>query len=100
MTKSTRVEFELLGQRFTVKSEAPPEYVRQLVTHVEQTIREVAGEGKQDPVKLAVLAALYIADELFRARETRSREAGEAARRVRALVQLLDQAAPPSALPS
>lgn len=98
MTKGTRVEFELLGQRFTVKSEAPADYVRELVAHVERTVSELRGEGNQDPVKLAVLAALYIADELFRAREARSQEAGEAARRVGALVQLLDKVAPPSTL--
>lgn len=99
MTKAARVEFELLGQRFTVKSEAPPEYVRKLVAHVERTIRELQGEG-QDPVKLAVLAALYITDELFRLREARSQEAGETVERVSALVQLLDRVAPPSPLSS
>ena len=98
MTTAARVEFELLGQRFAVRSEAAPEYVRELVAHVERTIKEVAGEGSQDPLKLAVLAALYITDELFRAREARSREAGDAAQRVGALVRLLDQVAPPSSL--
>ena len=100
MTKAARVEFELLGQRFTVKSEAPPEYVRKLVAHVERTIRERQGEGGQDPVKLAVLAALYITDELFRLREARSQESGEAAQRVGALVELLDKVVPPSPLSS
>ncbi len=100
MTNAARVEFELLGQRFTVRSEASPEYVRELVAHVERTIRELQGEGTQDPVKLALLAALYITDELFRVREAQSREAGEAARRVGALLRLLDQVAPPSPLSS
>ncbi|MBI4611562.1 MAG: cell division protein ZapA [Candidatus Rokubacteria bacterium] len=100
MTTAARVEFELLGQRFAVRSEAAPEYVRELVAHVERTIKEVAGEGSQDPLKLAVLAALYITDELFRVREAGSKEAGDAARRVGALVRLLDQVVPPSPLSS
>ncbi len=100
MSQATRVEFELLGQRFAVKSEASPEYVRELVAPVERTIRELKGEGNQDPVKLAVLAALYITDELFRVREARSLETGDAARRVGALVRLLEQVAPPSPLSS
>ncbi len=98
MTSANRVEFELLGQRFTVRSEARPEYVRVLVAHVERTIRELTGEGNRDPVKLAVLAALYITDELFRVRESRSQEVEDAAGRVGALVRLLDQVAPPSPL--
>ncbi len=100
MTNTARVEFELLGQRFTVRSEASPEYVRELVAHLERTIRELQDEGNQDPLKLALLAALYITDELFRVREAQSHEAGDAARRVGALVQLLDQVAPPSSLSS
>lgn len=98
MTRAARVEFELLGRRFTVKSEARPEYVRELVSHVEQTIKEIATAENQDPVKLAVLAALYISDELFRTREARSQDAVEAARRVAALVELLDTVTPSSPL--
>ena len=98
MSADARVEFELLGQRFTVRSEAPPEYVRQLVAHVEQTIKGLEGPGTQDSLKLAVLAALYVTDELFRFRETRSQETGDVARRVGALVELLEQVAPPSSL--
>ena len=100
MTKAARVEFELLGQRFTVKSEAPLEYVRELVAHVERTIRELKGEGSQDPTKLAVLAAFYITDELFHARETRSQETADVTQRVGALVELLDKLAPSSPLSS
>ena len=100
MSTPARVEFELLGQRFTVRSEAPPEYVRRLVAHVEQTIKTVRGAESQDPLKLAVLAALYITDELIRFREARNQETGDVARRVSALVELLDQAAPPSPLSS
>lgn len=98
MTNPARVEFELLGRRFTVKSEAPPEYVREMVAHVERTLKGLKGEGSHDPVKLAVLAALYITDELHRAREARSQEAREAAKRVGALIELLDNVAPPSPL--
>lgn len=98
MTRAARVEFELLGRRFTVKSEARPEYVRELVSHVERTIKEIATAENQDPVKLAVLAALYISDELFRTREARSQDAVEAARRVAALVELLDTVTPSSPL--
>ena len=97
MTKPNRVEFNLLGQKYTIKSEAAPEYVRKLVAHVEKIVRQIQGEGApQDPQKLAVLAAFYIADELFQSREG-SRQTEAAAERVGALLELLDKVAPPSA---
>ncbi len=89
-----RVEFNLLGQRFAIKSDAAPEYVKQLVAHVEKIIKQIqSGGAPQDPQKVAVLAALYIADELFQSREG-SRNTEE---RVGALLELLDKVAPPSA---
>ncbi|MFQ5896847.1 MAG: cell division protein ZapA [Candidatus Methylomirabilia bacterium] len=100
MKKFTRIDIELLGQRFTLTSEAPPEYVHRLVAHVDRTVKELAAEETQDPVKRTILAALYIADELFRAREAQSQEAEDAAKRVGVLIQLLDIVAPPAPLSS
>lgn len=98
MTKPNRVEFNLLGQKYTIKSEAAPEYVRKLVAHVEKIVKQIQGErAPQDPQKLAVLAALYIADELFQSRDTRRQSEGAAVERVGALLELLDKVAPPSA---
>ena len=65
-----RVEFEILGQKYTVRSEASPEYVRKLVDYLDATLRDLdPGGGGQEPTKLSILAALHVTDELFRARE-------------------------------
>lgn len=97
MTKTNRVEFELLGQKYAIRSDATPEYVRQLVAHLEKTIKQIQKEGgPQDPQKLAVLAAFYIADELFRSRDASRQKEGAAAERVGALLQLLEKTSPPS----
>lgn len=98
MSKPNRVEFNLLGQHYAIKSDAAPEYVRDLVAHVEKIIKQIQGGGApQDPQKVAVLAALYIADELFQGREGSRKTEGAAVDRVGALLQLLDKVAPPSA---
>ncbi len=98
MSKTNRVEFELLGQTYVIRSDATPEYVRQLVAHVEKTIKQIqAGGGPQDPQKLAVLAAFYIADELFQSRDGSRRSEGAAAERLGALLDLLEKSSPPSA---
>lgn len=97
MTKTNRVEFELLGQKYAIRSDATPEYVRQLVAHVEKTVKQIQAEGgPKDPQKLAVLAAFYIADELFQTRDASRRKDGAAAERVGALLELLEKTARPS----
>ena len=97
MTEANRVGFTLLGRRYAIRSEAAPEYVRELVAHVEQVVRQIQAEGgPQDPQKLAVLAALYIADELFRGRDDYRQREGATAERVGALLELLDTCAPSS----
>lgn len=97
MTKTNRVEFELLGQKYAIRSDATPDYVRRLVAHVEKTIKQIKTEGgPQDPQKLAVLAAFYITDELFRSRDTSRQTEGAAAERLGALLELLEKTARPS----
>ena len=69
MSETQRVEVEILGQKYTIRSEADPKYVRELAAYVEKRVKGVEGQVRgQDPVKALALAALYIADELFRAR--------------------------------
>ncbi len=95
MTEARRVDVEILGQRYAIRSEAPPDYVHQLVGYLESRVKEIRGEAPgQDPVKFLVLAALDITDELFRLRDERSRSEDDATARVGALLDLLDTVVP------
>ena len=96
MTEPTRVDVEILGQRYAIRSGAPPDYVRQLVDYLESRVKEIRGEAAgQDPGKFLVLAALDITDELFRLRDDRTRSDGDASARVGALLRLLESVVPP-----
>lgn len=95
---ATRVELLLLGQRLTVRTEAPAEHVQRLAAFLEARVNELKDAGVRDPMTALTLAALDIADELFRAREDRSRET-EVRARLGALVALLDEVAPPGGEP-
>ncbi len=88
-----RVEVKLLGQTLVVRSAAPPEYLASLATYVEERVGALQRAGVRDPTTALALAALDIADELFRARDDRSREAGQIEDRIGALVALLEQIA-------
>jgi cell division protein ZapA (FtsZ GTPase activity inhibitor) len=94
--RPTRVEVELLGQRYTIRSEASPDYVSRLVRYVEDKIAALGGDPAQDPFKRLALVTLYLADELFRARDEQARAAGDVNARVDTLIELLDQAARPT----
>ena len=69
--KTAAVHVEIFGQSYTVRAGTEPGYVEQLAGFVDSQMREVSrGAGAVDTVRIAVLAALNIADELF---QTRSR---------------------------
>jgi cell division protein ZapA (FtsZ GTPase activity inhibitor) len=89
-----RVELSLLGQTLTVRTEASPEYVRQLAVYLEDRVAELARGGIKDTLAALTLAALDITDELFRAREDRARQDGDVNTRLSALVDILERMAP------
>ena len=64
------VDVEIFGGKYTIKGDADPEYVRQLARYVDDKMRMLARKspGTANPQKIAVLAALNIADEFHRAR--------------------------------
>ncbi len=95
MSEAHRVEVEILGQKYTIRSEADPKYVRDLAAYVEQRAKSVEGQVRgQDPVKALALSALYIADELFRVREELAGYEGEVPKRIGAMISVLEAIAP------
>jgi cell division protein ZapA (FtsZ GTPase activity inhibitor) len=94
-----RVELSLLGQALTIRTEATPEYVRQLASYLEERVNELTTGGIKDPMAALTLAALDITDELFRVREDRARQDGDVNTRLGALVEILDRLAPGSPPP-
>jgi cell division protein ZapA (FtsZ GTPase activity inhibitor) len=94
-----RVELSLLGQTLTVRTEAPPEYVRRLAAYLEERVTELRTAGIKDPLASLTLAALDITDELFRVREDKTRQDGDVDTRLGALVDILERLGPDTAPP-
>ena len=90
MSESTRVEISLLGQTLTVRTEASADYVRSLAKYLEDRVATMKRGGIRDGNAALILAALDIADELFRARDDVSRREGDVSARIGALVTLLE----------
>ena len=64
------VKVRIIGEEYSIRSEAPPDRVRQVAEHVDGIIRQVMSGGTViEAHRAAILAALQITDELFKARE-------------------------------
>lgn len=86
------VSVQIHGQRYPIRSTLDQEYVARLAAYVDERIRIAADASPSgDSLRLAVLAALNIADELFRCRETTRQRSGEVAERWEELERLVDR---------
>jgi cell division protein ZapA len=86
------IPVEIQGQRYPIRTALDPEYVRQLAAYVDQKMgAAVESSPSGDSLRLAVLAALNLADELFRAREANRTRDGRLAERTEELERLLDR---------
>jgi cell division protein ZapA len=93
MTEPRVVHVDIQGQRYAIKSELDPKYVNDIAAFVDQKMERVGRElSTADSVRLAVLAALNIADEVFRLREEKSRAGDGLATRAAALAKELGAA--------
>jgi cell division protein ZapA len=93
---SNVVSVEILGLRYPIRSSLDAGYVSELAAYVDAKMHAAAEDTEAaDSVKIAVVAALNIADELFRARDAEAPQvtADEGWRdRLHALEALLDAA--------
>jgi cell division protein ZapA len=68
---------EIFGQTYNVRGDGDPDYLMELARFVDTRMREVAAQvATVDPMKIAILAALNIADEFSRFRKSREDAAG------------------------
>ncbi|MBI4886341.1 MAG: cell division protein ZapA [Acidobacteria bacterium] len=87
------VTVEIAGQRYPIKSGLDPAYVAELAAYVDQKMRAASDTAPiTDMLGLAVLVALNLADEYFRARQQQSSSHGELHERALRLEELVDQA--------
>jgi len=86
------IEVEIFGQTFTVTSEDDEAYVRQLASYVDQQMRQVGGVSKTAvPLRVAIMAAMSIADEYYKASSREAEVEQEAARLSAALLERIEQ---------
>ena len=87
------VSVEIMGQRYPIRSSLDAEYITHLAGYVHEQI-QAATEASTggDTVRIAVLAALNIADEYFRAQHTETALGKNLRERAAEIEQIVDRA--------
>jgi cell division protein ZapA len=69
-TKKNITEVEIHGEIYKIVNDAPQEYTLSLAKFVDEKLKEISqNTSLAVPMKVAILAALNIADELFKLKE-------------------------------
>jgi len=92
-TTKSAVRVFIGGEEYTVRSELPPEYTREVAAYLDVALKRVRDSLPMvESHKAAILAALSITDELFQAR----RGDREVADRLSAMADDLARLLPPA----
>jgi len=76
MTDSKMISVNICGQDYMLKSEADQTYINKIAKLVEQRMKEVEDTGldsNSQQLKIAILAAMNIADELLQATDSKNK---------------------------
>lgn len=84
------VEVEIFGQKYLIRGDGDPAYIRQLAEFVDLKMREVHGKLQlSTPGKVAVLAALNITHEFFNIRKEMEEQESLIANKTEKLLELI-----------
>lgn len=87
------IHVEIHGQQYPIRSALDPAYVAELAAYVEMKMRAASRETSAgDTLKIAVLAALNIADECFRIQQEEDDRRSHLSLRAEELEKMLDSA--------
>lgn len=87
MAKEQHVTVTIMGRNYTLRAEEDPQYVRMLAAYVDDKLTEIARVSpRMSTTRLAILAAINIADEFHKAEQGAGRtldaEADETVNRI------------------
>lgn len=92
MEEKSATTVEILGREYRIRGSADGDYVREVARYVDGKLREVSmGAAGQPADRVAILAAMNIADELFQLRRAASEEITSIERRTEGLISLIEE---------
>lgn len=97
MDESPTIKVEIYDQAYTIRSDGDSDYIKRLAQYVDARMREISsGTLTVDSRKVAILAALYIADELHQLRKTHEQADDQLATRSAECAEMLDRLLKPA----
>jgi cell division protein ZapA len=91
-TSSPTIRVEIYNQTYNIRSDGDTEYIIQLAEFVDGRMREISsGTLTVDSLKVAILAALHIADELHRLKNMHEQADSQLAARSAECAEMLDR---------
>ena len=86
------IRVEIYNQTYSIRSDGDNEYIQNLAEYVDSKMREISeGTMTVDSLKVAILAALHIADEYYQLRSTQAQSDAQLAARSSECSELLDR---------
>ncbi|MFN2498113.1 MAG: cell division protein ZapA [Pyrinomonadaceae bacterium] len=86
------IRVEIYNQTYNIRSDGDSAYLTKLADFVDSRMREISsGTLTVDSLKVAILAALHIADELHRLQETHEQADAQLATRSSECAEMLDR---------
>ncbi len=91
-TSSPTIKVEIYNQTYNIRSDGDTEYIIQLAEFVDSRMREISsGTLTVDSLKVAILAALHIADELHRLKNMHEQADSQLGARSAECAEMLDR---------
>lgn len=91
-SSSPTIRVEIYNQTYNIRSDGDTEYIIQLAEFVDSRMREISsGTLTVDSLKVAILAALHIADELHRLKNMHEQADSQLAARSSECAEMLDR---------
>jgi cell division protein ZapA len=86
------IRVEIYNQTYNIRSDGDNEYIMRLAEYVDSKMREISsGTLTVDSLKVAILAALHIADEFHQLKRTQEQSDAQLASRSAECAEMLDR---------
>ncbi len=86
------IRVEIYNQTYSIRSDGDNEYIQELAEYVDRKMREISsGTMTVDSLKVAILAALHVADEFFQLKQAQAQSDAQLAARSNECSEMLDR---------
>jgi cell division protein ZapA len=89
VSEKQALNVEILGRAYRVRANADPQYAQDLARYVEDQMRAISEKATTDSLKVAVLAALNIANDFFESQKVQKEQERQVAERADTLLRMV-----------